>query len=101
MSYGLVTFVNIVVGMLTNVTPARISGNYQERSDPVGAVMQDIDSVTKPVRKAAMAPARVFRDKIIDQNYKARKPEGGGEFTNKFLAERNDVKKEEGEKKNN
>ncbi|MFV9890337.1 MAG: type IV secretion system protein [Rickettsia conorii subsp. raoultii] len=99
MSYGLVTFVNIVVGMLTNVTPARISGNYQERSDPVGAVMQDIDSVTKPVKKAAMAPARVFKDKIIDQNYKARKPEGGGEFTNKFLAERNDVKKEEGEKK--
>ncbi|AFC74341.1 trbL/VirB6 plasmid conjugal transfer family protein [Rickettsia parkeri str. Tate's Hell] len=99
MSYSLVTFVNIVVGMLTNVTPARISGNYQERSDPVGAVMQDIDSVTKPIKKAAMAPARVFKDKIIDQNYKARKPEVGGEFTNKFLAERNDVKKEEGEKK--
>ncbi|WP_392505976.1 type IV secretion system protein [Rickettsia sp. 2024-CO-Wats] len=99
MSYSLVTFVNIVVGMLTNVTPARISGNYQERSDPVGAVMQDINSVTKPVKKAAMAPVRVFKDKIIDQNYKARKPEGGGEFTNKFLAERNDVKKEEGEKK--
>ncbi|AFC73809.1 type IV secretion system protein [Rickettsia montanensis] len=99
MSYGLVTFVNIVVGMLTNVTPARISGNYQERSDPVGAVMQDIDSVTKPVKKAAMAPARVFKNKIIDQNYKARKSERGGEFTNKFLAERNDVKKEAGEKK--
>ncbi|AFB31099.1 MULTISPECIES: TrbL/VirB6 family protein [spotted fever group] len=99
MSYGLVTFVNIVVGMLTNVTPARISGNYQERSDPVGAVMQDIDSVTKPVKKVAMAPARVFKDKIIDQNYKARKPEGGSEFTNKFLAERHDMKKEEGEKK--
>lgn len=99
MSYGLVTFVNIVVGMLTNVTPARISGNYQERSDPVGAVMQDIGSVTKPIKKAAMAPARVFKDKIIDQNYKARKPEGG-EHTNKFLAERNDVpKKEEGERK--
>ncbi|WP_337969157.1 type IV secretion system protein [Rickettsia tamurae] len=99
MLYGLVTFVNVVVGMLTNVTPARISGNYQERSDPVGAVMQDIGSVTKPIKKAAMAPARVFKDKIIDQNYKARKPEGGGEFTNKFLAERNDVKKEEGERK--
>lgn len=101
MSYGLVSFVTIVVGMITNVTPARISGNYQERSDPVGAVMQDIGSVTKPIKKAAMASARVFKDKIIDQNYKARKPEGeSGEFTNKFLAERNDVpKKEEGERK--
>ncbi|MCZ6886602.1 MAG: type IV secretion system protein [Rickettsia endosymbiont of Ixodes persulcatus] len=99
MSYGLVTFVNVVVGMLTNVTPARISGNYQARSDPVEAVMRDIGSVTKPIKKAAMAPARVFKDKIIDQNYKARKPEGGGEYTNKFLAERNDGKKEEGERK--
>ena len=95
MSYGLVTFVNVVVGMLTNVTPARISGNYQERSDPVGSIMHDIGSVTKPIKKATIVPARVFKDKIIDQNYKARKPEGGGEYTNKFLAERNDRKKEE------
>ncbi|ADE29615.1 TrbL/VirB6 family protein [Rickettsia prowazekii] len=97
MSYGLVTFVNIVVGMLTNVTPARISGNYQARSDPVGAVMQDIGSVTTPMKNASMVPARVFKDKIIDQNYKARKSEGGVEFTNKFFSERNDItKKEEG-----
>ncbi|WP_041816737.1 TrbL/VirB6 family protein [Rickettsia akari] len=99
MSYGLVSFVNIVVGMLTNVTPARISGNYQERSDPVGAVMKDIGSVTKPIKRVAMAPGRIFKDKIIDQNYKARKPEGGGEFTHKFLAERNDVSKKEAERK--
>ncbi|HJD59901.1 MAG TPA: type IV secretion system protein [Rickettsia endosymbiont of Omalisus fontisbellaquei] len=99
MSYGLVTFVNIVVGMLTNVTPARISGNYQERSDPVGAVMQDIGSVTKPIKEAAMAPARIFKDKIIDQNYKAREPQGGGEHTSKFLSERNDVPKKEEERK--
>jgi type IV secretion system protein VirB6 len=98
MSYGLVTFVNIVVGMLTNVTPARISGNYQERSDPVGAVMQDIGSVTKPIKEAAMAPARIFKDKIIDQNYKAKEPKSG-EFTSKFLSERNDVPKKEEERK--
>jgi len=98
MSYGLVTFVNIVVGMLTNVTPARISGNYQERSDPVGAVMKDIGSVTKPIKEAAMAPARIFKDKIIDQNYKAKEPKSG-EFTSKFLSERNDVPKKEEERK--
>ncbi|WP_347939387.1 type IV secretion system protein [Rickettsia oklahomensis] len=94
MSYGLVTFVNVVVGMLTNVTPARISGNYQERSDPVGDIMHDIGSVTKPIKKAAMVPSRVIKDKIIDQNYKARKPDGGSEYTNKFIAERNDGQKE-------
>ncbi|WP_341787137.1 type IV secretion system protein [Rickettsia endosymbiont of Cantharis rufa] len=108
MSYGLVTFVNIVVGMLTNVTPARISGNYQERSDPVGAVMDDI--LLKPTNKdgtkgssriksAVMAPVNLFKDKIIDQNYKAREPQGGGEHISKFLSERNDVSKKEEERK--
>jgi type IV secretion system protein VirB6 len=108
MSYGLVTFVNIVVGMLTNVTPARISGNYQERSDPVGAVMDDIllkptnkDGTKGPsrIKSAVMAPVNLFKDKIIDQNYKASEPQGGGEHTSKFLSERNDVPKKEEERK--
>ncbi|HJD55654.1 MAG TPA: type IV secretion system protein [Rickettsia endosymbiont of Pyrocoelia pectoralis] len=96
MSYGLVSFVTVVVGMLTSVTPARVEGKYQARSDPTGAVMQDIGTVTAPIKKAAIAPARIFKDKVIDQNYEARSSEGGGggEYTNKFFKDRNDVKNE-------
>lgn len=95
MSYGLVKFVTIVVGMLTNVTPARIEGNYQAPANPTESIMQDIGSVTKPIKKAALSPARIFKDKVIDQNYKARESQGGGEHTNKFFKDRNDVKSEQ------
>lgn len=95
MSYGLVSFVTIVVGMLTQVTPARIEGNYQPRANSTDSIMKDIGAVTAPIKKAALAPARVFKDKVIDQNYEARKPQGGGEHTGKFFQNRNDVKPEQ------
>lgn len=98
MSYGLVSFVTIVVGMLTQVTPARIEGNYQAPSNPTESIMKDIGSVAAPIKKAALAPARIFKDKVIDQNYEARKPQGGGEHTGKFFQNRNDVKPEQTER---
>lgn len=98
MSYGLVSFVTIVVGMLTQVTPARIEGNYQAPSNPTESIMKDIGSVAAPIKKAALAPARVFKDKVIDQNYEARKPQGGGEHTGKFFQNRNDAKPEQTER---
>ena len=61
--------------------------------------MKDIGAVTAPIKKAALAPARVFKDKVIDQNYEARKPQGGGEHTGKFFQNRNDMKPEQKEEK--
>ncbi|MGX6959862.1 MAG: type IV secretion system protein [Rickettsia endosymbiont of Pentastiridius leporinus] len=101
MSYGLVSFVTVVVGMLTNVTPARIEGNYKAPANPTESIMKDIGAVTAPIKKAALAPARIFKDKVIDQNYKARssKEPSDAEYTNKFFKDRSDVKKEGEEKK--
>jgi len=99
MAYGLVDFVTVVVGMLTNVTPARIEGKYQAPANATDSIMQDIGSVARPIKNAALAPARILKDKVIDQNYRAEKPKGGGEHTSKFLSERNDVPKKEEEGK--
>lgn len=101
MSYGLVSFVTVVVGMLTNVTPARIEGKYQAPSNPTDSVMKDIGAVTAPIKKAALAPAGLFKDKVMDQNYKARasKEPNDAEYTNKFFKDRNSVNKEGEEKK--
>ena len=94
MSYGLVSFVTIVVGMLTNVTPARIEGNYNPPANSTDSVMKDLGAVAAPIKKAALAPARIFKDKVIDQNYTARKSNEKGEYTGKFFANRNDHKDE-------
>lgn len=99
MSYGLVSFVTIVVGMLTNVTPARIEGNYRAPSNPTDSVMKDIGAVTKPIKKVALAPVGIFKDKVIDQNYKARDPQDKSEHTSKLFANRHDVKNNEKEEK--
>lgn len=100
MSYGLVNYVSIVVQQLTNVTPARIEGNNQPVSNSTESIMKDISSVAKPIGNAALAPARIFKDKVIDQNYQASKPDNKGkEYTNKLFSSRNDVKDgKEGEK---
>ncbi|WP_367364718.1 type IV secretion system protein [Candidatus Tisiphia endosymbiont of Nedyus quadrimaculatus] len=92
MCYGLVDYVTIVVAQLTNVTPARQEGDFQRPSNPTQSIIQDMESVAKPVKDLAFAPARIFKDKVIDQNYKARKsdPDGKKEYTGKIFASRND-----------
>lgn len=94
MSYGLVSFVTIVVGMLTQATPARIEGNYRAPTNPTDSIIKDMGVVVSPIKNAALAPARIFKNKIIDQNYAARKSKDGGEHTGKFFQDRNDVKPE-------
>lgn len=93
MCYGLVDYVTIVVAQLTNVTPARQEGDFQRPANPTKSIMQDMESVARPVKDLAFAPARIFKDKVIDQNYKARKSDldGKKEYTGKIFASRNDL----------
>jgi type IV secretion system protein VirB6 len=91
MAQGLVGYVSIVVAQLTNVTPARQEGNFQAPSNPTDSIMQDLRGVAAPFKDAALAPARIFKDKIIDQNYRARGAEDNKkEYTGKIFASRND-----------
>ncbi len=93
MAHGLVDYVTIVVSQLTNVTPARQEGNFQAPSNPTKSIMQDMGTVAKPIKDVALAPARIFKDKVIDQNYKARDgkdPENKKEYTGKIFASRHD-----------
>jgi len=102
MAHGLVTFVTIVVQMLTNVTPAQIEGKPQQVQNPTKSIMNDIGKAVAPIKNAALAPARIFKDKVIDQNYRTRRPQGGNgspESTSKVPQERNDVPNEQNEKK--
>ncbi|WP_342260377.1 type IV secretion system protein [Candidatus Tisiphia endosymbiont of Metellina segmentata] len=93
MCYGLVDYVTIVVAQLTNVTPARQEGDFQRPDNSTKSIMQDMESVARPVKDIAFAPARIFKDKVIDQNYKARKSDldGKKEYTGKIFASRNDL----------
>ncbi|MFY9589820.1 type IV secretion system protein [Rickettsia endosymbiont of Halotydeus destructor] len=101
MSYGLVNYVSIVVAQLTNVTPARQEGNYQAPSNPTQSIISDITSVAKPIGNAALAPARIFKDKVIDQNYAAKPSsnEKDKEYTGKLFSSRNDVKDDKKDEK--
>ncbi|WP_341755412.1 type IV secretion system protein [Candidatus Tisiphia endosymbiont of Ptychoptera albimana] len=94
MCYGLVDYVTIVVAQLTNVTPARQEGDFQRPDNPTKSIIHDMESVARPVKDLAFAPARIFKDKVIDQNYRARKgedPESNKEYTGKIFASRNDL----------
>lgn len=76
MAYGLVGYVTNVVASLTNVAPARIEGKYRGSDNPTASVIQDIKGavgfVGKPIASAAYSPIRAFKDKVIDQNFKAK-----------------------------
>lgn len=73
MSNGLVEYVTQVAAQLTNVTPARQEGARQQKGDATASVISDIKSITvDPVKSAA----GVFKDKVIDQNYRARNSQG-------------------------
>ncbi|MCC8398667.1 MAG: type IV secretion system protein [Rickettsia endosymbiont of Labidopullus appendiculatus] len=93
MAHGLVDYVTIVVSQLTNVQPARREGNFQEPSNPTKSIMHDMESAAKPVKDLALAPARIFKDKVIDQNYRAsgkEDSENKKEYTGKIFASRHD-----------
>lgn len=93
MAHGLVDYVTIVGSQLTNVQPARQEGNFQQPSNPTKSIIQDMESVARPIKNVALAPARIFKDKVIDQNYKARGSEDSEnkkEYTGKIFASRHD-----------
>jgi type IV secretion system protein VirB6 len=69
MAYGLVQYVTDVTSQLTNVIPARQEGVLQRHDNATESVIGDIKSITTdPIESAG----RVFKDKVIDQNYRAR-----------------------------
>ncbi|UCM86158.1 MAG: type IV secretion system protein [Rickettsia endosymbiont of Culicoides impunctatus] len=93
MAHGLVDYVTKVVVLLTNVQPARREGNFQEPDNPTKSIMQDMGTVAKPIKDVALAPARIFKDKVIDQNYRARNKEDSEnkkEYTGKIFSSRHD-----------
>lgn len=93
MAHGLVDYVTKVVVLLTNVQPARREGNFQEPDNPTKSIMQDMGTVAKPIKDVALAPARIFKDKVIDQNYRAKgreDSENKKEYTGKIFASRHD-----------
>ncbi|WP_425362851.1 type IV secretion system protein [Candidatus Tisiphia endosymbiont of Hybos culiciformis] len=93
MAHGLVEYVTIVVSQLTNVTPARQEGNFQAPDNPTKSIIHDMETVAQPIKDVALAPARIFKDKVIDQNYKARGKEDSEnkkEYTGKIFASRHD-----------
>jgi type IV secretion system protein VirB6 len=91
MAHGLVDYVTKVVVLLTNVQPARREGDFQQPSNPTKSILQDMESVARPVKNVAFAPARIFKDKVIDQNYRARGKEGSEkEYTGKIFSSRHD-----------
>jgi type IV secretion system protein VirB6 len=69
MARGLVEYVSTVSSMLTNVLPARQEGKFQKSANATSSIISDIGGLFNPVKSAA----GVFKDKVIDQNYKARK----------------------------
>lgn len=94
MAHGIVSYVTIVSSMLTNVTPARQEGNFQKPSNPTSDIVGDITNVGKKVASPVTGAARVFKDKVIDQNYRARESKKDDEdspgYTGKILASRHD-----------
>jgi type IV secretion system protein VirB6 len=98
MSYGLVEYVTIVISQLTNVMPARQEGNVQEAANPTESIMHDVVS---PFTGAAKGAGNTFKEKVIDQKYRARPPAMIDEsdrktYTNKiFSGSRHDSKDDE------
>ncbi|WP_341763990.1 type IV secretion system protein [Candidatus Tisiphia endosymbiont of Beris chalybata] len=91
MSKGLVKYVTVVAGQLTNVAPAMKEGARQQPETPTTSIVSDIDKVIRSVKDVAFAPARIFKNKVIDQNYKAPEPQGKKkEYTGKIFASRYD-----------
>jgi type IV secretion system protein VirB6 len=96
MAYGLVDYIAIVVAQLTNVTPARREGNFQEPSNPTSAIMEDIKGISwGPASDAAGGVAKFIKKKTIDQDFKATTQEPSKEkkegYTGKIFASRNDA----------
>ena len=95
MAYGLVDYISIVVAQLTNVTPARQEGDFQAPTNSTASVFEDIKGATwQPAGNAVSSAGRLFKNKVIDQNYKATtkdpskdKKEG---YAGKIFASRND-----------
>ncbi len=93
MAHGLVDYVTIVVAQLTNVTPARQEGNFRAPDNPTKSIIHDMETVANPIKDVALAPARIFKDKVIDQNYRAKgreDSENKKEYTGKIFASRHD-----------
>ncbi len=99
MAYGIVEYVSIVVAQLTNVTPARQEGDYQKPSNPTSLIVSDITGVGAPIKDLALAPGRIIKDKLIDQNYRARPggtpPAQPKQYANKIFASRHDGNNQE------
>ena len=96
MAYGLVDYIAIVVAQLTNVTPARREGNFQEPSNPTSAIMDDIKGISwGPASDAAKGAAKLIKKKTIDQKYSSEESKPSEEkkegYTGKIFASRNDA----------
>jgi len=91
MSYGLVDYVTVVAAQLTNVTPAKQEGNIQAPSDPTKSIYEDMVNPARSLKNIALSPFGLMKDKLIDQNYKAKKGESSSEYTGKIFASRNDA----------
>jgi type IV secretion system protein VirB6 len=91
MASGLVDYISIISSRLTNVAPPRQEGDYQAPANPTNSIMKDIKDVTAPFKDATLAPIKLFKDKVIDQNYGAKKTDDSGkEYTGKIFASRSD-----------
>jgi type IV secretion system protein VirB6 len=72
MAHGLVEYLNMVVMQLTNVTPARQEGVIQRGAGAGGSIKGDLSKLASPVTGSAKFAGSTFKDKVIDQNYRAR-----------------------------
>lgn len=94
MAHGLVNYITTVSSMLTNVSPARKEGEFQQRENPTSDIVTDITNLGKKVASPITSTAGVIKDKVIDQNYKARSSkiddEDKPEYTGKIFASRHD-----------
>lgn len=72
MASGLIDYVTQVAAQLTNVTPARKEGERQYAANPTESVMQDMSKVGSAVTSPIRSAGGVFKDKVINQNYRRR-----------------------------
>lgn len=74
MAKGLVDYVSVVTSMLTNVAPKKAEDPKQQKPmSGTESVMKDLKGATSPIRSAG----GVFKDKVINQNYKANESPSG------------------------
>ena len=76
MCHGLVEYVTIIVGSLTNVAPAKMSEENSASSNPTNSIMGDMEAAAKPVTSRIKGAANTIWDKTINQNYRSNA--GGG-----------------------